>query len=291
MIKPSVYGNARPYLENFLTLHQPCSEDGLSGIKKPIYKEEDFKKFMNDLKLRGYGLLKPEVIKAKLHKLTDNWDLRKHRLQASEQIKIKEELKYKDTETIIIGTQEWTSENLNVENYRNGDIIPQVKEADKWAELTTGAWCYYDNNAENGKTYGKLYNWFAVNDPRGLAPAGWHIPSDAEWTQLTDYLDGEGTAGGKLKATKLWDSPNDGATNGSGFNAFPCGIRSYNGDYYGIGKHGFFWSATENNSSFNVWMDYSFNVWIRNLFFGQSVVRRYDGSFKEHGFSIRCVRD
>jgi uncharacterized protein (TIGR02145 family) len=148
--------------------------------------------------------------------------------------------------TVKIGTQEWTAENLNVEHYRNGDPIPQVQDKDEWAKLTTGAWCYYANTSENGKIYGKLYNWYAINDSRGLAPAGWHIPSDAEWTTLTDYLGGttkeknEGgikywiieVVGGKLKATTLWDSPNTGATNSSGLTAFPGGFRDYNGSYY-----------------------------------------------------------
>jgi uncharacterized protein (TIGR02145 family) len=108
------------------------------------------------------------------------------------------------SQTVIIGSQVWTSTNLNVSTYRNGDIIPQVKDKDAWAGLTTGAWCYYENDAANGTKYGKLYNWYAVNDARGLAPKGYHIPSDAEWTKLTDYLGGRSAAGTKMKSAVGW---------------------------------------------------------------------------------------
>jgi len=175
---------------------------------------------------------------------------------------------------------DWASENLNLDRYRNGDPIPQVQDNKKWSKLTNGAWCYYDNDPANGKTYGKLYNWYAVNDLRGLAPEGWHIPSEAEWTTLTDYLGG-GVAGGKMKATKLWKSPNTGATNECGFTAFPGGGRNYNGVYLSIGEYGYFWSASESNNKF---------AWNRNLSCNSSGVS-LGLSFKRDGLSIRCVRD
>ena len=181
--------------------------------------------------------------------------------------------------TVTIGTQEWTTENLNVEHYRNGDPILQVQDPTEWSKLTTGAWCYYENNSENGKTYGKLYNWKAVNDPRGLAPEGWHIPSDAEWTKLTDYLGGEKVVGDKLKATTLWDSPNTGATNSSGFTALPGGIRG--GNFDGFGKIGCFWSLS----------DYDYiSAWGRGLEYGYSGVIRIS-LYKLNGVSCRCVKN
>lgn len=127
---------------------------------------------------------------------------------------------------VKIGNQVWMAENLNTSHYLNGDSIPQVQDKAEWVALTTGAWCYYQNDAENGKTYGKLYNWYAVNDPRGLAPEGWHIPTDAEWIALIDYLGGTNVAGGKMKqiGTVHWISPNLGATNESGFSALPGGL-------------------------------------------------------------------
>ena len=100
--------------------------------------------------------------------------------------------------SVVIGTQTWTTKNLDVETYRNGDPIPEEQDASTWANLTTGAWCYFANNTANGTTYGKLYNWYAVNDARGLAPNGYHIPTDAEWTILTDYLGGQLSAGTKM---------------------------------------------------------------------------------------------
>ena len=102
---------------------------------------------------------------------------------------------------VKIGTQVWMSTNLDVTYYRNGDKIPQVKDSVKWARLTTGAWCWYNNDSATGAVYGKLYNWYAVNDPRGLAPIGWHIPSDTEWDTLSARLGGASKAGGKLKDT------------------------------------------------------------------------------------------
>ena len=101
-------------------------------------------------------------------------------------------------QNVVIGAQKWKSKNLDVAFYRNGDAIPQVTDDAEWAALTTGAWCYYNNDSTLGKTYGKLYNWYAVNDPRGLAPRGWHIPSDAEWTTLETTLGGSSAAGWKM---------------------------------------------------------------------------------------------
>src|SRR5690606_33259564 len=110
------------------------------------------------------------------------------------------------------------------------DVIPQVTDPTIWGNLTTGAWCYYNNDPANEIIYGKLYNWYAVNDPRGLAPVGWHIPSDSEWTILTDYLGGFEVAGGKMKETGTthWANPNIGADNSSGFTGLPGGYRAYN---------------------------------------------------------------
>jgi uncharacterized protein (TIGR02145 family) len=185
--------------------------------------------------------------------------------------------------TVTIGTQVWTAENLNVEHYRNGDQIPHVQDIEVWKKLKTGAWCYYKNNPENEKTYGKLYNWYAANDPRGLAPEGWHIPSDVEWQTLIYYfLGGDGIAGGKLKATTLWKSPNTGATNERGFTAFPGGLfSSQYGRYYVDGETGSFWSSSEDDDA---------NAWFRSLYYNYSNVYRENAN-KVDGLSCRCVKD
>lgn len=157
--------------------------------------------------------------------------------------------------TIQICNQIWSQSNLNVSKYRNGDIIPQITNATQWANATEGAWCYYQNNTANGPVYGKLYNWYAVNDPRGLAPTGWHIPSNAEWTILTDCLGGTfidaatvGVAGGKMKqsGTTNWLFPNTDATNISGFNGLPGGVINYFGNFEApTGTYGGWWSSSQ----------------------------------------------
>lgn len=188
--------------------------------------------------------------------------------------------------TVKIGTQVWMLENLNVSHFRNGVIIPEAKTDKEWQEAGNNkkpAWCYSDNNPENGKIYGKLYNWYAVNDQRNICPLGWHIPTDAEWTILTTYLGGENVAGGKMKdaGTLHWKSPNTGAYNSSGFKALPGGIRSYYGSFYVMGTGGVWWSSTECSTN---------NAWYRNMGYSSSYVNRYSYG-KANGFSVRCVRD
>lgn len=182
---------------------------------------------------------------------------------------------------VQIGTQVWMTKNLNVSRYRNGDLIPQVTNPNQWSNLTTGAWCYYANNTEIGTTYGKLYNWYAVNDPRGLAPQGWHVPSDAEWSILTTFLGGLGLAGGKLKATTGWNSPNTAATNSSRFTGFPGGSRNSSGTFDQIGYSGVWWSSSE--------LDITY-AWYRYLYYYDGVATRAS-SYKTFGLSVRCIKD
>jgi uncharacterized protein (TIGR02145 family) len=188
--------------------------------------------------------------------------------------------------SVIIGNQEWQAENLDVDRFRNGDEISQVQSAAEWEQAgreRRPAWSYYENDAENGKIYGKLYNWYAVNDARGLAPEGWHIPTNEEWTILTDYLGGEEVAGGKMKSTgtAYWNSPNEGATNESGFSALPGGYRENNGSFNDVRVFAFFWSATEGGSGY---------AWNFKLFFLNDGVFWYN-NFKSYGASVRCLRD
>ena len=180
--------------------------------------------------------------------------------------------------TITIGSQIWTSENLNVNTYRNGDVIPEVQDQNAWRELTTGAWCYYKNDASNGTKYVKLYNWYAVNDPRGLAPVGFHIPSDAEWSILTDYLGGE--AGTKMKSASGWHENGNG-TNSSGFEGLPGGFRGGSGTFNDIVISGGWWSSTENTTDSSL---------ARFLEGGNGSVGTGNYNRKD-GFSVRCLRD
>jgi len=196
----------------------------------------------------------------------------------------------------------FTKQNLNVSKYTDGTPIPQVTDPIEWDNLTTGAWCYYNNTTANGTTYGKLYNWYAVAGiydaasaanqalRKKLAPTGWHIPSDTEWTQLIDCLGGETVAGGKMKATGtiqigngLWQDPNTDATNVSGFTGLPTGYCYYNGTFSGIGTRGCFWSTTEYLlfSSMALGTPLSNNNGIASIL----------PDDKGKGFSVRCIKD
>ena len=197
--------------------------------------------------------------------------------------------------TITNGTQFWQNANLNLATYSDGTIIPEVQDPTQWAGLTTGAWCYYNNDATNGTTYGKLYNWYAVvgiwneasktdaTQRKKLAPIGYHVPSDAEWTTLTDYLGGDAVAGGKMKAagTSLWYTPNTEATNSSGFTGLPGGYRYNFGSFSIIGSNGYWWSSSEVNTT-NAWFRYL------NYYYGDALRDNY---YKTNGFSVRCLRD
>ncbi len=187
-----------------------------------------------------------------------------------------------DFKSVKIGNQIWMAENLNVNNYANGDPITEVKSAEQWSNLTTGAWSYYNNYIANGNVYGKLYNWYAVNDERGLCPSGWHVPNNAEWTTLETSLGGESVAGGKMKSTTGWTSPNTAATNESGFLGFPGGSRNVSGTYTNIGYGGGWWSSTEYYGSSAAW-NRMLNYFNSNI--------SLSGNGKRYGFSVRCVRD
>jgi uncharacterized protein (TIGR02145 family) len=190
-------------------------------------------------------------------------------------------IKANSQNSVKIGNQTWTTKNLDVSKYRNGDEIPHVNDPLSWSRLTYGAWCYYENVDSNGTTYGKLYNLYAVLDPRGLAPAGFHIPSDKDWTTLTDYLGGKEEAGVKMKeaGSTHWPRPNTGATNSSGFTGLPGGYRDDNGSFFSMGVNGFWWSSTEGFTYF-AWNRYPDNLY--------GLVGR-DFGYKSYGMSVRCI--
>lgn len=189
--------------------------------------------------------------------------------------------------TVYIGTQHWMAENLKTSKYNDGTAIPNVTDATQWSNLTTGAWSYYNNDAANNPKYAKLYNWYAVsqttNGNKNVCPTGWHVPSDAEWTVLTDYLGVENVAGGKMKevGTTSWSSPNTDATNESGFTGLPSGSRGYDGNYSHLGINGGWWSSTEGITD-DAWLRVLFNIY-GFAFRGVNV--------KKIGLSVRCLRD
>jgi len=187
-----------------------------------------------------------------------------------------------DYSVVQIGTQLWMAENLKTTHYRNSTSIPNVTDNTQWINLITGAYCDYNNTPSNSAIYGKLYNWYAVNNSLNIAPADWHVATDAEWTTLITYLGGFEVAGGKLKenCNAFWSSPNAGATNETGFTALSGGDR-YNGTFDYIGNYSCWWSSTEYNAT---------NAWFRDMTYINSQVIQSTSS-KQNGLYVRCVRD
>jgi uncharacterized protein (TIGR02145 family) len=190
--------------------------------------------------------------------------------------------------SVTICNQVWMVKNLDVSTYRNGDVIPQITDPQVWNDILIGAWCWYNNDSATYSIYGKLYNYYAVNDPRGLAPTGWHIPADSEWTTLTTCLGGELVAGALMKETGTihWLDPNSGANNFSGFTALPGGDRevnggSGNGNFEMVGYWGIWWSSTADNAS---------TTFLRNLFYNSAIAQKGDYPYG-YGLSVRCTKD
>jgi uncharacterized protein (TIGR02145 family) len=186
-------------------------------------------------------------------------------------------------QTVLIGNQIWMAENLRSATYANGEPIPNVTDTTAWTQLSSGAWCHYENNTANDAIYGKLYNWYTTVDPRGLCPAGWHVPTDAEWTVLMDFLGGESVAGGKMKSTTGWNAPNTGATNESGFSGLPGGSRAASNDdgYDPVGYYGSWWRSSESSATF---------AWFCFLDLYCGCASRFSND-KRNGYSVRCLRD
>lgn len=208
--------------------------------------------------------------------------------------------------TVKIGKQEWMAENLRVSSYNNSDPIKEVQDRIKWRSLSEGAWCNYNNDHSNDYKFGKLYNWHAINDPRGIAPKGWRIPTKQDWHELITYLGGEHVAGKKLKKNEYWKPASlaDLANNESGFSAIGCGSRTfYKSDttkderlMLGLPSpiidfpkftdqtiRVIFWSATEINES----AAYNYELYHGSYKIFKNI---YNGD-KNYGYSIRCVRD
>ena len=186
--------------------------------------------------------------------------------------------------TITIGSQVWLKENLKTTKYNDGAEIPNVTDNTEWGNLTSGAYSWYDNNeATHKNTYGALYNWYTVNTGK-LCPNGYHIPSDAESTEISEYLGGTSVAGGKLKeiGTTHWMTPNTGATNESSFTALPGGLRSYSGTFNLITEIGYWWSSTQYESPESAYS--------RSLGYDSNTFYRH-GSNKKNGHFVRCLKN
>jgi len=200
--------------------------------------------------------------------------------------------------TVQIGTQCWTQSNLKVSKYRNGDNIPTGLSDGQWSSTSSGAYALYNNDPVNDGLYGKLYNWYTVNDTRGLCPTGWHVPSDGEWNFLVKYLDpnadticqycsSSSIAGGMMKSTATqptpggWNAPNTGATNSSGFTGLPGGSRASGGGFVSLGLYGTLWSSSGAGTGV---------AGFRSL--GYDYVLAYRGlDYRQSGLSVRCLKD
>lgn len=183
---------------------------------------------------------------------------------------------------VRVGGQTWMAQNLGVTRFRNGDPIMEANSPEEWQRADREripAWCYYDNDPANGPLYGKLYNWYAASDPRGLAPAKWRIPNEIEWMRMIDYLGGKIKAGIQLKDSNGWKDDGNGV-NKTGFKALPGGNRSERGTFNGIGNYGYWWSAQEHASETAEGFDMGYKYKEINKFAFR----------KGNGFSIRCVR-
>ena len=184
--------------------------------------------------------------------------------------------------TVNIGNQCWMQENLKTRHYNDGTELESDLTNLVWSNITTGAYCFYDENADNDAVYGKLYNWLAVKSNK-IAPKGWHVPSDAEWTKLIDNLGGQLVAGNKMKSTTQWrEYIGITNTNSSGFTALPAGTRFNNGSFTTMGEDCAFWSSTEFDSN---------DAYLHSLSFAQPSISRFTYGSKISGFSIRCVKD
>lgn len=186
-------------------------------------------------------------------------------------------------QSVIIGTQEWMVENLRTTKYSDGTAIPNVTDDTQWNSLITGGWCHYDNDNQYDTIYGKLYNWYAVETGK-LCPTGWHVPTDAEWTVLTDYLGANGhsgTEGRALKATSVWDNNGNG-TDDYGWLGLPGGSRNdCDGLFDKVGNVGSWWSSSQNSTSYGRYRYVDDN----------SDYVSSSNNCKENGYSVRCLRD
>lgn len=190
-------------------------------------------------------------------------------------------------QSVTVGSQAWDTKNLDVVTFRNGDSIREAKSDEEWAasgEKGEPVWCYYENDPANGAKYGKLYNWYAVSDPRGLCPAGRHVPGDAEWKALVGQLGEEDAAGKKMKSTTGWRDfikKSTGGSNESGFSGLPGGDRYIDGAFYRIGVGGHWWSASEVSSGKALYC----------LLYYNTAQVKFNSDSKRRGLSVRCLRD
>jgi uncharacterized protein (TIGR02145 family) len=281
-------GIFKTYYENgILELYDPVSEDKTNGIYKEYYESGKLKMEGPYIDDKENGVWKQYYEDGKLKRKSkytngDEGSITIYDDSLVAQVTDKDGNTYK---TIKIGTQQWLTSNLNVSHFRNGDIIPEAEDSTEWENAGKNgkpAWCYYNGAPANGEKYGKLYNWYAANDPRGLAPEGWHVPSILEWhDNLITYLGGEDVAGGKMKTSSGWIDNGNGdgikGTNESGFTALPGGFRFDFGTFLYVESVTGWWSTSEFNTNL--------------CLYNESNAVSFPQADKADGYSIRCVKD
>jgi uncharacterized protein (TIGR02145 family) len=276
--------------QNQLQESQNQLQKSQNQLQKSQNQLQEFKTLSNDLKLKIDALEKVRLLK---------------------QNQIDSLLNLLNINSTKIGDQFWTTENLNVDKFRNGDTILHAKTNDEWDQSVfikkEPAWCYYENNTTYGVKYGKLYNWYAVNDPRGLAPLGWRIPSESDWEKLANHLGGEVYnvgdksgigSGDKLKSEFDWDNRDlcISSFNETGFSALPAGMRYWHGKFEGIHDGANWWSSDQYDNDGKKSEYVPSTAFIRFLY-NRTVLWRYACDLQKYkfgkssGYSVRCVRD
>jgi uncharacterized protein (TIGR02145 family) len=300
----SFFSKSKKEIINLLNRHIDSSNQIInierSDIEQLIYRLVKFRvqiielndNFQN-IELNNNGLInnvsEKEVIYTKtINQKQDSLALIAVELLKYRPIPVKEEPKLilkedkiEPIKSVTIGTQVWMLENLNVSKFSNGKVIPEASTEEEWKksqEYKQPAWCYYNNNSDNGQKYGKLYNWYAVINMNGLCPQGWHVPTDKEWGILIDYLGGPDFAGVKMKSKSGWNEKRNG-DNTSGFTGLPGGYRNVFGGFGSIGDWGCWFSSTDKNNFTNLSQTLGYKSFYSQV------------SIKGEGFSVRCLKD
>ncbi len=277
MERVAVLSNKADSLSRLLKQERKLFEEEKNNYSKRIaYLENELKKYDS-----SFSKAQSELSDVKYQTV-----VQKDKIETKEQYIARLELELNNAyanQSVQIGGQYWMSQNLNVSTFRNGDPIYEAKTNEEWvsaSERKQSAWCYYENQQKNGVKYGKLYNWYAVTDPRGLAPKGWRMPSLKDWDTLFIAIGGEDEAGFKMKNENGWEAGGNGS-NETGFSAMPGGYRDQAGIFYYPGISGYWWTTTEQNQ-FNglcLYANYYFNNFYRSY------------TNKKCGLSVRCIRE
>jgi uncharacterized protein (TIGR02145 family) len=193
-----------------------------------------------------------------------------------EELVIEEQIPY-----VVIGNQIWMAHNLDVSHYQNGDPIILLEPDEYWRQTTEGAWCFYENDSLSHGKFGKLYNWYAISDPRGICPKGWRVPSKKDWMELINFTGGDSLAGGKLKNTVLWDRLHEEAEDAFSFGAIPSGYRLTSGEFMNQGIITVYWTSDKADQN---------NAWDIFLI-SKSPIAGISQTGAEHGFSCRCIKE